>query len=249
MFPDTLITSAHTLYTHKYTHTQTLSQRRLYHINTHTLSPWREHINSTHNTGWGTWGKRSCLSLNTRCRTCCSLGCHAPIVILSHWLSAHWNVRHWRQNLFPAGLTDWVKFGAMNHHSTKLCMTVISMGTFDLEAEIYSKGLYTDEVYNDGSLPVSHPSVNVCEHFTSAGPGTTREPIVVLKDSRLTDIIPIRCNPHAPFPPLIMLPSKKRKHTLMGSHFSHLAVYVSIHADSFRFTWQGFEISVRSGYA
>lgn len=144
-----------------HTHTQTLSQRRLYHINTHTLSPRREHINSTHNTGWGAWGKRSCLSLNTRCRTCCSLGCHAPIVILSHWLSAHWNVQHWRQNLFPAGLTDWVKFGAMNHHSTKLCMTVLSMGTFDLEAEIYSKGLFANEVYNDGSLPVWHPSVNI----------------------------------------------------------------------------------------
>ncbi len=33
-------------------------------------------------------------------------------------------------------------------------MTVISMGNFDLEAEIYSKGLYTDKVYNNGSLPI-----------------------------------------------------------------------------------------------
>ncbi len=173
-------------------------------------------------------------------------------MILSHWLGTHWNVRHWRQNQFPAGLTDWVKFGAMNHHSTKLCMTVISMGNFDLEAEIYSKGLYTDKVYNNGSLPIWHPSVSVWEHFTPAGPATTRQPIIVLKDSRLTDIIPIGCNSYAPFPPLIRLPSKNRKHTLIWSHFCHSALYMSIHADSFRFIWQSFEISVgcvRSGYA
>lgn len=190
----------HPTNTHKYTYTKLQSAPALSHQHTctHTLPLWREHINSTHSSGCGTRSNCSCLSLNTHCRTCCSLSCHAPIVIPSHWLSAHWNVQLWRQNLFPAGLTDWVKFGAMNHHSTKLRMTIISMGTFDLEVEMYDEGLYTAEVHNDGSFPVWQPSLNDCEHFTSAGPGTTREPNIILKDPRLTDIIPVRCNPYVP---------------------------------------------------
>lgn len=86
---------------------------------THTLFfLCREHINSTHNTGRVTWS-------NCSCRTCCSLSCHVPTAILSHWLSADWNVQHRTHNLFPAGLTDWFKFGSMNHHSTKLCMRLM----------------------------------------------------------------------------------------------------------------------------
>lgn len=184
MFPDTLITSVHTLYTHKYT--QTVSQHKLFHINTHTLALWRDHINSTHNTGWGTWSNSSCPSLNAHCRTCCSLGCHAPIVLLSHWLSAHPNVQHWRQNLSPAGLTDWTKFGAMNHHSTKLCMTV-SLWIWDLEAEIYSKDLYTDDVHNDGSFLVWQPSVNVNISFLQAQEPPGSPLLYFHTDSRLID--------------------------------------------------------------
>lgn len=159
MFPDTLIISAHTLYTH--THTQTVSQHKLFLINTHTHSLWREQLSSTHNTGWATWSNSSCLSLNTHCRTCCSLGCHAVIVLLSHWLSDLSNVHHWRQNPSPAGLTGWIKFGAVNHYSVKLSTTVISMQIFDLQAEIYSYDPYTDDVHNEGSFLVGQPWVKV----------------------------------------------------------------------------------------
>lgn len=129
----------HPIHTHKYT--QTVSQHKFFHINTHTHSQWREQLNSTHNTGWDTGSNSSCLSLNAHCRTCCSLGCHVVIVLLSHLLRALSNVHHWRQNLSPAGLTGWIKFGAVNHYSVKLSMTLISMQIFDLRAEIYSSDL------------------------------------------------------------------------------------------------------------
>ena len=161
MFPDTLITSAHTLYTHTHTHTHTHTQIHTYKLSVnmrsitpaHTLfAPWREHFNSTRNTGWCTWSHCSCPSLNTHCGTSCSLGCHAPRVILSHWLSAHWNVQHWTQNLFPAGLTDWVKFGAMNHHSTKSCVWLYSQwGLLTRRQRTTVKSPHTDEADDDGS--------------------------------------------------------------------------------------------------
>ena len=140
-----------TLYTHRYT--PSISQHA------YTLSLWREHFNSAHNAGWGTLSNNGCLSLNARCGTFCSLGCHAHIVALSHWLSARSDVHRRRQNLSPAGLTDWIKFGAVNHRSGTPCMNVISVQICNLEAEICSRVLYTDDVHSMATSPNVHISV------------------------------------------------------------------------------------------
>lgn len=147
----------HPIHTQIYTIRQ--SAQALSRQHTYTRSLWREHFNSTHNAGWGTQSNSGCLSLNTRCRTFCSLGCHAPIVPLSHWLSAHSDVHRRRQNLSPAGLTDWIKFGAVNHRSAMACTNVISVQIVNLEAEICSRVLYTDDVHSMATSPNVHISV------------------------------------------------------------------------------------------
>lgn len=112
-----------------------------------TLSPRREHINGTQSAGRGARSKCSCLSLDSHCRTRCSLGRHAPTVILLHWLSTNLNVPQWTQNLFPAGRAACVLSGAINHQSTKWCMIMISTGPSLLKIQDRLRGFSSHAPY------------------------------------------------------------------------------------------------------
>lgn len=108
MFPDTLITSAHSLWTQMHTYKPSVITGSV--MSTYSLSLWRDHINGTHNTGLDTWSNCSCLSLNVLCRMCCSVCWHASasIVMLSQWLSAYRAMQCWKQSpVFSRSV--WVK--------------------------------------------------------------------------------------------------------------------------------------------
>lgn len=175
--------------THTQTHTYNPSVSTSSITSTRTLPLRREHINSTHNAGWCTWLIAAAVCPKHTLQDVPLSNCHAPVVIMSRRLSAHWNGQRRRRTLFPAGGSGCSEstFNKSVHHS-------------NLNGDVWAAGLHV--LTRFVILIVSQLTLlNLCQKVQEP-PVTTYS---YRKDYRTDRYIHSLWNPCAPCPAYLML--------------------------------------------